>query len=109
MKKIIALAISMTLGSCAVDKNLLSSTEMKEWSNRNDTIFHKQIPVAMFTHYEVELYKGESVNELCLQQVNDTLFDITGLVKYVHTVHPKDKVQIISMYSILKKAYSDHE
>jgi len=105
MKKLIALAVCVALGGCATDKNLLSIVEMQQWSNRNDTIFHKQIPVAMFTHYEVELYKGERVNELCLQQVNDSLFDITGLIKYVHTVHPKDKVQIVSMYSILKKKY----
>jgi hypothetical protein len=102
MKKIIALALSFTVGSCAVDKNILTKTEMTEWGNQNDTIFHKQIPIAVFTHYEVELYKGDRTNELCIQQINDNSYDITNLIRYVHTVHPKDKVQISTMYSRLK-------
>jgi hypothetical protein len=108
MKKIIALVLSLTVGSCAVDKNILTKTEMKEWSNRNDTIFTKQSPIAVFTHYEVELYKGECTHELCLQQINDSIYDITDLIRYVHTIHPKDKVQIITMYSQLKKTYSNN-
>ena len=106
MKKLIALALSLIVGSCAVDKNILTKTEMAEWGNQNDTIFHKQIPIAIFTHYEVELYKGDRTNELCIQQINDSLYDVDQLIRYVHTVHPKDKVQIITMYSQLKRTYS---
>lgn len=109
MKKLLFLTLAFTLGSCATDKNILSSIQIKEWSNRNDTIFNKTFPVAVFTHYEVELYKGDYTNELCLQQINDSIYDITDLIKYVHTIHPKDKVQIITMYSQLKKTYSANQ
>ena len=95
----IIISIALVLGSCAVDKNLLSPTESKLMSSRNDTIFYGNLPVAVFTHYEVELYKGDEYREICLSALEiDTLETEPLIIKYVHTKHPYDKVQFTPIY-----------
>lgn len=96
--KLFYILLACTLASCVTDRNILTNIEKSEWQSQHDTIFHKGIPVAVFTHFEYELYKGDQSIELCLSQINDTLNDIDGLIKYVHTVHSKEKVQIRAMY-----------
>ncbi len=87
------------LVSCAVDKNLLTSAERPDWTNRNDTIFYKKMPVAFFTHYEVELYRGRTDKEICLKALDiDTANLEPDIIKYVHTMHPYDKVQFTPLY-----------
>ena len=98
MKKLVILVIAL-LGSCSVDKNLLTDSEKKDWSSRNDTIFYCNIPVSFFTHYEIELYKGETTREICLSALYiDTLSLESEIIRYVHTKHPKDKVQFTPVY-----------
>ena len=100
MKTIIALlSITLILSSCVTDKNLLTNVERLDWSNKNDTILYKQKPIAVFTHYEVELYKGETSREICLEALDIDTIDVEPLIiKYVHTVHPDDKIQFIPKY-----------
>ena len=99
----ILFAIVLLLGSCAVDKNLLTEVESKNWSNRNDTIFYHQLPVAVFTHYEVELYRGRMDHEICLSALDiDTLNLEPDIIRYVHTRHPDDKVQFTPLYREFK-------
>lgn len=103
MKKLLLLTSCMILGilltKCAVDKNLLTETERVDFSSKNDTIMFKNRPVAVFTHYEVELYKGEVTNELCLSALYIDTSNIEPLIiKYVHTVHPNVKVQFRPKY-----------
>lgn len=100
MKNLILIgALIATLFSCATDKNLLTSVERKDWSNRNDTILYKQTPVAVFTHYEIELYKGDEYREICLSALQIDTMDLElGIIRYVHTVHPDDKVQFRPRY-----------
>jgi len=104
MKKIVLLvAVVLGLSNCAVDKNLLTNTEKINWSNRNDTIFYHDIPVAVFTHYEVELYRGRMDHEICLSALDiDTLNLEPDIIRYVHTRHPDDKVQFTPLYREFK-------
>lgn len=102
MKNLILFAIviaSLSFTRCGIDKNLLTTTERPDWSSRNDTIFYRMKPVAVFTHYEVELYKGETSKEICLSALDIDTMDLEPLIiKYVHTVHPDDKVQFKPIY-----------
>ena len=96
---ILVIAAILTLASCATDKNLLTSTEQFNWSNRNDTIFYRNAPVAVFTHYEVELYRGRTDREICLSALDiDTVNLEPEIIRYVHTKHPFDKVQFTPVY-----------
>ncbi len=106
MKKIalMLLAAGMVVG-CATDKQILTSSELKNWSSQNDTLFYQQVPVAVFTGYEMELYKGDMTKELCLEQINDTIASIDGIVLYVHTFHRDDKVQVVGTYGRNKAKY----
>jgi len=82
-----------------MDKSLLSKPELTEWSNRHDTLFLKKNPVAVFTHYEVELYKGSVTKEICLEALTIDTSDVeAGIIKYAHTLHPNDKVQFKPKY-----------
>ncbi len=97
MKKLLALLLlTAIMNSCVMDKHILNSVEKAQWYHRNDTIFHNLIPVAVLTHMEIELYKGDQTNELCFNQISDTLGDdhIQGLIDFVHTRYPNYKVQI---------------
>lgn len=97
MKKLLILLFVMTtMNSCVTDKHILDSVEASKWHHRNDTIFRNLTPVAVLTHMEIELYKGEQSNELCFDQLSDTLGDdhVQGLIDFVHTRYPKVKVQI---------------
>jgi hypothetical protein len=97
MKKLLALLLVLTtMNSCITDKHILDVSERFQWYHRNDTIFHNLIPVAVLTHMEIELYKGDQSNELCFNQISDTLGDdhIQGLIDFVHTRYPNYKVQI---------------
>ena len=107
MKKIVLLvAVVLGLSNCAVDKNLLTNTEKINWSNRNDTIFYHDIPVAVFTHYEVELYRGRMDHEICLSALDiDTLNLEPDIIRYVHTRHPDDKVQFTPLYREFKNKH----
>jgi hypothetical protein len=96
---ILAIVGILLLSNCATDKNLLTKSEQVYWSNRNDTIFYKSEPVAVFTHYEVELYRGRTDREICLSALDiDTINLEPEIIRYVHTKHPDDKVQFIPVY-----------
>ena len=76
----------------------MDEEELKEWSNRNDTIFKKGEPVAIFEHYEYELNPNHRrpimQAELCFIQVDDEPQNTTGLIKYIHTMHGTSKIQV---------------
>ena len=100
MKSIILVIVTiLALASCVTDKNLLTKSEQFEWSNINDTIFYRNTPVAVFTHYEVELYRGRTDHEICLSALDiDTNNLEPDIIRYVHTKHPNDKVQFTPLY-----------
>jgi len=98
MKKIAIFAIASFLASCAVEKNTLTVEELTHWTNRNDTLFYNGLPAAVFTGYELELYKGEVSQEICIEQISDEA-PLDTIVYYVHTLHRNDKVQVVSTYA----------
>ena len=100
MKKIIGLLLVIgILSRCAIDKQILTSAELNRWCSHSDTLYYDHVPVAVFTGYEMELYKGDMIKELCLEQINDSIVPIDSIVLYVHTRHRNDKVQVMSTYS----------
>lgn len=88
----------LVMSSCVSRKNLLTETELKNWKVVSDTILYKNTPAAVFTHYEIELYRGKMNRELCLEQLNDSVVSIDNIIYYVHTIHHNDKIQVISTY-----------
>lgn len=76
----------------------LSTSELKEWTNRNDTIFRNNKTVAIFEHYEYELNpnhrRPQIQPEICFIQVDDEPENTMDLVRYIHTIHSTSKIQI---------------
>jgi len=109
MRKFILIgAIALGISGCGVDKNLLTEVEAKNWSNRNDTIFYHQLPVAVFDHFEIELYRGRTYKEMCLNALNiDTMNLEMEIMRYVHTKHSDDKVQFTPMYREYKNTHKN--
>jgi|688.fasta_scaffold788262_1 hypothetical protein len=95
MKWILAIGVMIMALSCSVDKNLMNKQEFSEWSNRNDTIFHKEVAIGRYdaTMNEWELYRGKQTMEITIYCLDYT-GDVQGLINYVHTKHPKNKVEI---------------
>lgn len=104
MKKLIAFALVLLAVSCATERNTLNSEQMSHWSNRNDTLFYNRVPAAVFVGYELEIYKGEVSQEICIEQINDEA-PLDSIVYYVHTLHHNDKVQVVSTYGKDKLKY----
>ena len=101
MKKlVIFLMISVAVMSCATDKFLLNKEEMKKYSVKGDSIFYNNIAIAVYTHWEYELNpshgkKAKPIIELSIRHINiPPMAD--ELVKFIHTLHPKQKIEIVS-------------
>ena len=99
MKRIlITIGLIMSITSCSVDKQIITNQELSKWSVKNDTIMYTGKPVAIYDHSEYELNPGHGkhakpIQELSITQIGfDTKID--ELIKYVHTIHPKQKVEI---------------
>ena len=94
MRKIIIIGALAAMAACSVDKNLMTSSELSHWSNRNDTIFHDGKAVGRYdaTLLEWELYRGKQTMEMTIFSFDDA--ESQGLINYVHTKHRRDKVEI---------------
>lgn len=94
---IITLVLSMT--SCSVDKEIIGKSEFVKWSVTNDTIKYNGTAVAVYDHSEYELNPGHGHHAKPIQELSITqiTYDvrIDALIKYIHTVHPKQKVEIV--------------
>jgi hypothetical protein len=99
MKKLlIVISFISLLSSCVTDKQLLSSKELQNFTVQGDTILYKNAPIAVYTHWEYEINPAHGKNakpivEICIDQF-DNMSVTNDLLKYVHTKHPKVKVQI---------------
>jgi hypothetical protein len=98
-KQLMIVGLAIALGSCSVDKEIISKAEFVKWSTKNDTIFYNANPVAYYDHSEYELNPGHGkyakpIQELSITQLR---FDvkIDELIKFIHTIHPKQKVEIV--------------
>lgn len=95
-----AVAVYTTTTSSRYEPKIerMEQGELKEWSNRNDTILRNNKPVAIFEHYEYELnpnHRRPAMQaELCFIQIDDESENTVGLIRYIHTMHPSSKVQV---------------
>jgi hypothetical protein len=100
MKKVpIITCLVIAFTGCLVDRDLVTNTELAKWTVTNDTIYYGSKPVAYYDHSEYELNPGHGcrakiIQELSITQVN---FEVKTdeLIKYVHTRHSKQKVEIV--------------
>ena len=99
MKKIITLGLITILFGCVVDKEILSQYECTKWHSKNDTIYYTNKPIAVYDHVEYELNpshgKGaKPIVEISITQIGFGV-ETDNLIKYVHTMHSKQKVEIV--------------
>lgn len=100
MKKTsIVAALLITLFSCTVDKRLMTTTEQQNWSSKRDTIYHLTTPIAVYDHSEYELNprhgrRSAITLEISIKQISYSVQN-ENLVRYIHTIHPKDKVELV--------------
>lgn len=102
MKKIvISIGLIMSIVSCSVYKGKLTPNEYAKWSTKNDTIYHQNCPVGFYDHSEYELNPNHRRHAKPIQELSITYFKnansvgIEELIKFIHTYHPKQKVEIV--------------
>ena len=97
MKKIIGILLTLTLfTSCANDKFMLSKQEYEStiYSTKGWNIYKNEtIVVATVNSIEYELFNGKMYKEISvtLKSIDG---DVISLLKYLHTKHPNDKIEI---------------
>jgi hypothetical protein len=98
-KTLVLVGLLMALVSCSVDKEIISKSEFVKWSTKNDTIFYNSKPVAYYDHSEYELNPRHGKYAKPIQELSITQLGIevqtNELIKYVHTLHNKQKVEIV--------------
>ena len=76
----------------------LNTDELKEWSNKNDTILRNGKPVAIFEHYEYEVnpnHRRPNIQaELCFIQLDNNPDNTLDMIRYIYTLHPSKKIQV---------------
>lgn len=92
-------ALALLISSCSVDKEIISKSEFTKWSVNNDTIKYNGTAVAVYDHSEYELNPGHGhhakpIQELSITQIGYNI-KIDDLIKYIHTLHPRQKVEIV--------------
>jgi hypothetical protein len=98
MKKIIYI-ISIALASCSSYKEMLEPSEFPKWSIVGDSIYYNGNVVAYYDHCEYELNPlhgrhAKPIQELSIVQ-KTFLVKTRQLILYIHTIHPRQKVEII--------------
>ncbi len=100
MKKVLIFGLVGILSSCGLDKQILSVDEQKEWSVKNDTIYYKNQSIGYYDHFEYELNPSHGrsarpIIELSITQLKSGQDNLEGLIRFVHTKHRKQKVEIV--------------
>ena len=100
MKNLIIGVVLLTLlANCSTDKELIKGSELEKWAISNDTIFYSKKPVAYYDHSEYELNPGHGKRAKPIQELSITQLDLhvktDELNKFVHTLHKRQKVEIV--------------
>jgi hypothetical protein len=99
MKKVLVMIGIMASVSCSVDKEIISKNELAKWSVMNDTIYYENKSVAVYDHSEYELNPSHGKHAKPIQELSITQLSIgaktADLIKFVHALHPKQKVEIV--------------
>jgi len=99
-KTLVAVGILMiSLVSCSVDKEIITKDEFVKWSVKDDSIYYNSKSVAYYDHSEYELNPSHGKHSKTIQELSITqlVLDVKTdeLIKYVHTLHPRQKVEIV--------------
>lgn len=100
MKKVvIVIGVIFSIVSCSTYKETVSKEELSKWSIKGDTIFYIGKPVALYDHSEYELNPSHGKHTKPIQELSITQLgfevETDNLIKYIHTIHPKQKVEIV--------------
>jgi hypothetical protein len=99
MKKIAIMVALVAAFGCSVNVKLMTSNELGKWKVNSDTIYFENKAVAVYDHSEYELNPSHGRHAKTIQElsITQTSFDIKieELIRYVHTVHSKQKVEIV--------------
>lgn len=99
MKKMLIMLGFVSLVSCSVDKEIISKNELVKWSVNGDTIYYQNKFVAVYDHSEFELNPGHGKHAKTIQELSITQLTLgvktEELIKYVHTLHRNQKVEIV--------------
>ena len=100
MKKIIIVTgLLMSIVSCSVYKGKLTCEEYHKWSVKSDTIYYSNKSVAIYDHSEFELNPNHGRHAKPMHELSIYQFNLgtptEELIKYVHTIHPKQKIEIV--------------
>lgn len=85
---------------CSLNKNCLSTQELTKWEVKQDSIYFENKPIAVYDHIEYELNPGHGKNakpiiELSITQIDLNCENTEKLIKFIHTKHKNQKVEII--------------
>ena len=99
MKKLLIAIALLSVFGCSVNKDVMSKQEISKWSVKSDTIFCNSVAVAVYDHSEFELNPSHGrhakpIQELSILQIGFNV-EIDNLINYIHTIHPKQKVEIV--------------
>ena len=99
MKKVLIMLGFVSLVSCSVDKEIISKSEFIKWCVNGDTIYYQNKSVAVYDHSEYELNPGHGRHAKTIQELSITQLvldvKIDELIKYIHTIHQNQKVEIV--------------
>jgi len=99
MKKVLIMLGFVSLVSCSVDKEIIGKSEFYKWRVNGDTIYYENKSVAVYDHSEYELNPGHGKHAKTIQELSITqlVLDVKTdeLIKYIHTLHNNQKVEIV--------------
>ena len=99
MKKVLIMLGFVSLVSCSVDKEIIGKSEIVKWCVNGDTIYYENKSVAVYDHSEYELNPGHGRHAKTIQELSITQLvldvKIDELIKYIHTLHNNQKVEIV--------------
>ncbi len=107
IKKLVLVAflpIFLSVTSCATNKNLsdsydmkLSDVELNKFSKRGITIYYEseKIAVVQSTELEYNPNDGNIIKEISITQTNPYDDEMTAkIIKYIHHLHPNAKIEV---------------
>ena len=100
MKKLfVIILVIITIVSCSTYRETTSKEELSKWTHKNDTILYLNEPIAFYDHCEFELNPSHGKHAKPIQELSITQLSFSvstdNLIKYIHTIHPKQKVEIV--------------
>ena len=93
MKTALVTIILLTILSCS-PKIKTPQSELDKFSQRNDTIFYLQEPIARIYNFEYEHYRGHRTLEISIESFSPMDVNTEPLIDWVLTKKKNAKVEI---------------